>query len=142
MAGHGYYSQLEDPPAPYLRVQVRFPTPGIEGELDFLVDSGADTTALLPDDMEKLGILYRSIAGKQKTASGIGGAAKCKSLFALLAIDDDAVLGGKRQFEMDIDLFARRRGLDRLPSLLGRDVLNQFVCTFDAARGRVTLEGG
>ena len=56
MAGHGYYSQLEDPPAPYLRVQVRFPTLGIEGELDFLVDSGADTTALLPDDMDKLGI--------------------------------------------------------------------------------------
>ena len=65
--------------------------------------------------MDKLGIVFRSIAGKPKTASGIGGTAKCKSLFALLAIDDDAVLGGKRQFEMEVDLFARRRGLDRAP---------------------------
>lgn len=142
MVVFGYYSRSDIPPAPYIRMQLRLPTLGAAAEIDFLIDTGADTTTLLPSDIAKLGIVVVAIPGHSEKASGTGGEASFKSVPASLEFDDPAAIGGKRQFEIGIDIPTRRKkGIEHLPSVLGRDILNQMRGTFDANNDRITLEG-
>ena len=103
------------------------------------MDTGADCTTLLPSDVGKMGIHMPSVKGRYKTMNGIGGQARYKTTEAVLRFHDIAILGGFREFEIGIDLTASKTD-EHLPSLLGRDVLNQCRCTFDAVNESVALE--
>ena len=140
MAIHGHYEDDSTPPAPYVRAEVYLPALRLSAEVEFLVDTGADNTALLPYDVGRMGVSARSVRGRSRDdISGIGGRARYKTTKALLRFHDAAVLGGFREFEIDVDLITARTD-EQLPSLLGRDILNLCECTFNAVTGRVTLE--
>ena len=143
MAIEGYYLDDEDldtPPAPYIRVQVAIVIPHrAPKDIDFLVDTGADATTLMPDDLSQLGINVDVIAGPMKMADGSGGESGYKEVEAHLRFRDDLSLTYFQDFETTIHLSANPEN-HRLPSLLGRDILNRCQCTFDAARGKVVLE--
>lgn len=140
MAIHGHYDDDSTPPAPYVRADVYLPELRISAEIEFLVDTGADSTTLLPHDAGRMGVALQSVRGRYRNdMSGVGGKARYKTTRAHLRFHDTAALGGFRDFEVDIDLITARTD-EWLPSLLGRDILNLCECTFNAATGRVTLE--
>ena len=111
----------------------------LSAEVEFLVDTGADGTSLLPYDLGRVGVDLRAVKGAYRSADGVGGKVRYKTTKAILRFQDATTLGGFREFEIDLDLIAD--GTDeQLPSLLGRDVLNQCQCRFNAASGSVALE--
>lgn len=143
MAIQGYYDlpeSLEDTPAPYVKVRVHLQHTDHLAELDFLVDTGAYATVLHPDDVDRMGIDAGSLQGRQTEASGIGGSMRYLSVDAVLSLYDEEA-GAWRGFPVQLDISTEEANPDdRLPSLLGRDVLNRCNCNFDARQGIVTLE--
>ena len=140
MAIEGYYQDDHGAPvAPYIKVQVAIPDLHLLGDVEFLVDTGADATTLMPDDLAKLGVDIQAVSGPMKTADGSGGASEYKETKAELRFNDDAALGRFQDFGAVIHLSANPENA-QLPSLLGRDILNRCQCTFDAAQETATLK--
>ena len=111
----------------------------LHGDIEFLVDTGADVTSLMPDDMTKMGVDIQRVKGRYQKVDGVGGEAQYKKTRAILRFQDDESLGHFQEFAIDINP-TRSKGGQQLPSLLGRDILNECLCSFDAVRERVTLK--
>ncbi len=47
--------------SPYVEAHIEIPALGVSGSIQFLLDTGADGTAIMPKDGRVLGIDYRSI---------------------------------------------------------------------------------
>ena len=146
MAIVGYYKD-DDPPAPYVYGEVYLPDvrpyggidAGLHGDVEFLVDSGADATSLLPYDMTLIGVDISKVRGRYQKVDGVGGEARYKTTKAVLRFQDEDAFGHFQEFEIDIHLTRGDAG-QQLPSLLGRDILNECECTLDGVRERVALK--
>lgn len=138
MAIDGYYKD-DNPPAPYVYAEVYLPDLHLYGDVEFLVDTGADATSLMPDDMAMIRVDISRARGRYHKVDGVGGEAQYKTTKAVLRFQDDDVFGHFQEFEIDIHLTEGKAG-QQLPSLLGRDILNECECTFDAVRERVVLK--
>ena len=138
MAIDGYYKN-DNPPAPYVYGEVYCPDLRLHGDIEFLVDTGADATSLMPDDMAFMGVDISRVRGRYQRVDGVGGEARYKTTKAVLRFQDHDAFGHFQEFEIDIHLMAGREG-QGLPSLLGRDILNECESTFDAIRERVALK--
>jgi hypothetical protein len=95
------------------------PRLNLQGDLSFLIDTGADTSALMPADARNLGIDYSTLAD-ERDAVGIGGVSRSYTERALVAFEDSDTSLYIYQIELVIPAAAPE--LFRLPSLLGRDV--------------------
>lgn len=60
---------------PYLEGRLILPRIDAQGDVSFLVDTGADKTVMMPADARRLGIDYRSLTGSQYTV-GVSGLAR------------------------------------------------------------------
>ena len=138
MAIDGYYKD-DGPPAPYVKAQVYLPGLRAGAEIEFLVDTGADATSLMPDDMALMRVDLRRIRGQSQSVEGVGGEARYKTAKAVLRFQDRDAFGHFQEFEVDIHLMAGRGG-QQLPSLLGRDILNECECTLNGVRESVALK--
>ena len=147
MTIRGYYRRNRDdqPPAPHIGAWLAIPSLGWVGDVEFLLDTGADATTLLPDTSSRLGIDIRSIMSPVVRVHGVGGGVSCKSVEADISFPDESHSNGHRKFSLQLVLVegetsGEREGKGLTPGLLGRDILNLCECTFNAATGRVTLE--
>ena len=141
MALVGFYRLEEDaPPAPYLKAWVILPDLGVEGEVDFLIDTGSDVTFLHPEDVGQLGIDYRQLNPEAwETASGIGGESGYCRENATLTFQNSA--GPELYCTMAV--FIRPHpdpGLLNAPSLLGRAFLYRCDLRLNRARSLARLE--
>lgn len=110
-------------------------------EVDFFIDTGTSSTALNRPDIDRLGINFDAIPGKARPAFGLG-EAPCKFADARLWLPVGEPTDERVYLLYDIELaliYGKQLDIPP-PSLLGRNILNQCVCTFDAAKGRVTLD--
>ncbi|MDE2836518.1 MAG: retroviral-like aspartic protease family protein [Chloroflexota bacterium] len=143
MAIEGRYQPSDHPdipPAPYIRVQVAIPSPHRPTEdIEFLVDTGADVTTIMPDALLQLGLDVGKVQGQMKVAEGSGGISRYKEIKAELRFRDATSPTYFQDFTTTIHLSANPRNKG-LPSLLGRDILNRCRCVFDAAQERLVLE--
>jgi len=121
--------------APYLEAYVTFPRLELRGFVSLLVDTGADSTVLMPVDGMKLSIDYKVLTNPTMS-QGIGGVARSFSEKAVLAFSDNRYV---YSYLLDIQLLAPARQNHRLPSLLGRDVLNQWRGVIDYDRRRLAF---
>ena len=137
MAIEGYYKD-DDPPAPYVYGEIYLPDLHLRGDIEFLVDSGADATSLMPPDLDQIGVDLARVRGTYRTVGGVGGDARYKRTRAVLRFRDHDAFGHFQEFEIDIHLMAGSEG-QQLPSLLGRDILNECECTLDGVRERVAI---
>lgn len=120
------------PDHPRVFVQATLPSgrPGL-----FLVDTGADTSALSGQTADELGLTVTVGCGE---LSGLSGRARmdCATLpeirFGQLAVDDVAVA-------VDVPGLATTAGLMPLDGLLGNNVWSRFVLEFDVAAARLVL---
>ena len=120
-----YNSKRSGAPSPYVEGFVLFTRLGIQGPVDFLVDSGANGVALNIDDVRVLGIqqdLLRQ-AGRLQESIGIGGTQRYYSVAGTLAFEiaPDSYI----RCHLDINIAGDDSNApEGIPSLLGRDFLN------------------
>jgi hypothetical protein len=109
---------------PFIEGRLLLPRLRIQTNISFLVDTGADTTVLLPADCLKMGIDYDDLVESPSTSVGIGGVSQNYAERALILFTEP----GKaiHAYELTIEIVDPDSYLMDIPSLLGRDVLNQW----------------
>jgi hypothetical protein len=130
----GYFNQGR----PFVDGLLRLPA-DVRGAARFLVDTGADRSILHPADYRAMGLRYADFQGfPEESSVGIGGQAAHRRVPAQLFLRHDT--GRFDRIEVEV-LVARTDTLTRrLPSLLGRDVIDLYVLTLHGKRARLTLE--
>lgn len=141
MALVGFYvAEPDAPPAPYIKARVVLPDLGVAGDVDFLIDTGADVTFLHPEDVGRLGIDFRRLnPGDMERASGLGGASDYYRENATLTFQNSA----GPELHCELVVFIRPgpdRALRDAPSLLGRDFLNRCDVRLNRAQSLARLE--
>lgn len=118
-----------------------------QGVVWLLADVGAGPTTILDRDLEYLGISSSDLELAEKPLLGIGGTAHTFILrdVQIAFIADNGEFYLKRDIratQHDFEKFSPddAQRLYRLPSVLGRDIINQFefCCNYEA--GTVTLK--
>ena len=120
---------------PYVQGRLLLPRLNIQGDIDFLVDTGADSTIIHPLDGQKLGIPFGELQS-EIVSVGIGGSHPYFPEDGLVLFEDDARL---RQYRCEV-LIGKPSGiLNRLPSLLGRSLLNRWRMVYDPTDDLLTM---
>lgn len=114
----------------------------IDETIEFLVDTGASRTTMLDKDAIYLGLDYNKLTKYKENLSGIGGS------ISTYVIEDASLILGDAQ--MDLPVFVGKHPIEkmskeesikilRIPSLLGRDVINKFRLIFDKEKEELIL---
>lgn len=109
----------------------------IDETVEFMVDTGASRTTLLDKDAIYLDLDYDKLPKYKENLSGIGGSINT------YIIEDASIIIGSTQ--MDIPVMVGRHPVEkmtqeelirtlRIPSLLGRDIINRFRLIFDSEK--------
>ncbi len=120
---------------------------GIDETIEFAIDTGAAKTVVLDKDAVTLGINYNKLRRYERDFVGIGGSIETYAI-------EDATLffkSEKGDVEVKTPVFVLRHRLKkmvederakilRLPSLLGRDVINRFRLVFDSRKQEIIFE--
>lgn len=107
----------------------------------FLIDTGATRTSILYSDARRIGIELSDLERSKRDVVGIGGIAQTfVAKKATLIFTSD-----RREMEIELDeiyILKHKRFDDwakRLPSLLGRDILNKYHFVYDYNQKEVYL---
>lgn len=128
--------------AGYINAHIISPSLGIDETIEFLVDTGATRTTLLDKDAIFLGLDYSNLKKYNQNVSGIGGSVET------FIIDDATLILGSKQIHLSIFVVRHALGnlnkedkikILRIPSLLGRDVINRFRLVFDKQENNLFL---
>lgn len=135
-------------PTPVPKIWIGLALPGITAEwiaVDFVVDTGASVTCLHPlDAIERVGLSgsrLREMTADFPTDRSISG---ITGLAEYLIVPAQYLLVHEGQAAQTIDGLIRVArpvpGNERIPSLLGWDILAQFRITLDRRTGEVLLQ--
>ncbi len=92
------------------------------------MDTGADTSVLMPGDVKRLGISYDRLEGDRE-CGGIGGTVHSFVERAILIFADPArTLYG---YDLETEIMPYDPDMEEVPSLLGRDVLDRWRIVYD-----------
>lgn len=130
-------------PAPYVQAALYLPRLQLYGLVSFMIDTGADNTTLSLIDVERINLRYRRLKrGSLVGVEGIAGEQLFYQEEAILMLRDE----NATTYIFPIDIHIPRKGKPsqaeqqrRLPSVLGRDVLNQCRVLVDFHRGTIEL---
>jgi predicted aspartyl protease len=114
----------------------------IDETVEFMVDTGASRTTLLDKDAIYLDLDFDKLPKYKENLSGIGGSINT------YVIEDASLIIGNTQ--IDIPVMVGKHPLEkmtheeliktlRIPSLLGRDIINRFRLIFDKEKEELTL---
>lgn len=120
---------------PYVPGRLILPRFNIQGEVEFLVDTGADSTILHPLDGQKLGLPFGELQS-EIVSVGIGGDHRYFLEDAVLLFEDDTLL---REYRCEVLVGKPSSNLNRLPSLLGRSLLNLWRMVYDPTEDRLEM---
>lgn len=133
---------------PMVSSRLIVPRLGVEDEIDFLVDTGAESTCLHPTDGEQIGFPYDELV-VSLDSEGVGGSYPYYREYAFVVFSES---DSNRFRAFDIILAVARPEIptpsnprpvvNRLPSLLGRDVLNWMRMDYDFPAGRLDFFPG
>ena len=133
---------------PVVKSRLVVPRLGIDDEIDWLVDTGAESTCLHPTDGQYVRFPYDELV-VALDSEGVGGRYPYYREYAFVVFyESDG--GGARVFDIILaiarpempTLSDPRPVVNRLPSLLGRDVLNRLRMDYDFPGGRLEFFAG
>ncbi len=133
---------------PYVQGRFYVPSLKIMSTVDFLVDTGADTTMLGLRDGQLLDIDYAALQLPVKDMLGVGRTASTASVKAALGVFDTFSQSiYVRMYRIQLDLLMPPRDEDEdegkhenalsVPSILGRDILWRWRIDCDFPRGQL-----
>ena len=121
---------------PFVTARLAIASQQIADDVNFLVDTGADSTLLAPADALFLGF-HTAHLPPGPSSTGVGGLTTTVYAAAALTI-------GSHMYDLSLRILAPRSprqqsALARIPSLLGRDILSHFALFFEERTGKVLL---
>lgn len=122
---------------PYVEGRLLFPRLALAANISFLVDTGADTSLLMPGDGTRMGLDYSLLAGDNE-AVGVGGLTHNFTENALLAFLESRRTLYVYAIQLDVAPPTPDVPVD-IPSLLGRDVLDRWAMSYNKARNRLAF---
>ena len=99
----------------------------VDRRIDFLLDTGAESTCLHPRDVSRARIPINELGGAIQSR-GVGGLSAYYREPAVIFFEDRAYT---RIYEIELLIADPREGNRGLPSLLGRDVINNWRISYD-----------
>ncbi len=133
----GWFSFAEKP---FVKVRVTIPRLGVQSEVDFLVDTGADRTCVNHRDAAYMGLFPEILRGSEMTrGEGVGGGARYfmeDARIEFIETDDE------RPYEHTLSLLIADLSdtPSPIPSLLGRDILHLYRMVYAPAERRLELD--
>ena len=123
---------------PFLEGRLYVPRFGLWSDISFLVDTGADVTVLMPDDGLRSGIDYTRLTGKT-ACGGIGGTTEMfvEPAHAVFLDSETKLL---HVYTIALHIAPATPQLEKVNSLLGRDVLDSWRMTYDPAHRSLRFE--
>lgn len=122
---------------PYVSGRLFLPRLHLSSDLSFLVDTGADSSALMPADAIKMGVDYKQLFDRT-TIGGFSGSSVCYREPALLAfVEHKRHL--IRYYVLKVVIPSAKPALMHTPSILGRDVLDKWHIKYDPSRDNLTF---
>ena len=122
---------------PYKEGRLLIPRLRIASKVSFLVDTGADSTTLLPADASRMGVKYEDLIQGRHLMIGIGGTAPYYTEESIVIFDDPANF---YLYKIDLQIVAPDEHVNRLPSLLGRDILNKWQMVYSPTDDSLTFQ--
>ncbi len=122
---------------PFIEGYLTLPRLGISRNITFLVDTGAYATCIHPRDGTLAAIPFDQLENPV-TSDGVGGAATYfKEPAVLEFVDGEAREIRSNEFDVLIAKPAPdpRHSINRLPSLLGRDIIDRWRMVYDRTDG-------
>ena len=106
---------------PYVEGRVHFPRFDLEGDVSFLVDTGADASLLNPGDVVRIGVNIDLLEGSAESV-GLGGAIQCfvEPVWVIFTTIDGTI----HIYSSTMEIAPVQPDTLDLPSLLGRDILD------------------
>ena len=124
---------------PFVRVRVTIPRLGIRRTVDFLVDTGADSTCVNHRDVANMELFPEVLRESARThAIGIGGSSRYfveDARLEFLDTDDES----PREYPVSLRIADLSDTPMPIPSLLGRDILNLHRMVYSPGERRLEL---
>ena len=122
---------------PYLEAGIQFPGLGVQARLWFLVDTGCDVTALMPQDGIAMGLPYNALRSVQP-GRGVGGPVEGFREPGLVIFNE----GGRhiQVYAIDVEALRADGPALGLPSLLGHDILDRWRMTYAPLASQLDFE--
>ena len=124
---------------PYIEGRLVIPRLNISADLSFLVDTGADSTYLMPGEVARIGIDYGSLRPASVQTYGVGGVTTNFSERCLVAFADRNHV---YVYERTLQIAPFDETLMRLPALLGRDIIDNWRLTYHPRRALLRASVG
>ena len=129
----GYFDEYGQP---WVWVRLTIPRLGVVNHwVPFLIDTGADSTCLNPYDARNIDCPFDALVNP-RVFGGIGGSHIYYIEPAIVSLQEDDTAF---TFEVALSISKRHPIADEVPSLLGRDVLNQVRMDYNFPGGRLDL---
>ncbi len=116
---------------PYVEGRVIIPRLRVNHANPFLVDTGADSTCIHPSDAREVGIPFPQL-GNRRGSRGIGGMSQYFLEPAIISFEDGNVT---RLYAVELLIAEPNESNDGLPSLLGRNIINNWRMVYDPTNG-------
>ena len=125
--------------SPRVKARLHLPGLGVLGDVDFLVDTGTDTTILHPTDADDLHCPFDELSNPSISTSA-GGPHTYYAESAVVSLYDGEI---RHDFRVNLHIGKPHPITDGLDSLLGRDVLNELEMRYAPRRGELgfSLDG-
>jgi hypothetical protein len=121
--------------APYIDARVAIPRLSLRGSVSFLVDTGADGSVLMLADSRRLGINFGALRNPI-TSEGIGGTSKGFNEQVVLSFSDRRHI---YSYVLDVEISAPSTHNPKFPSLLGRDIIDQWRFLMDRQKNKISF---
>lgn len=122
---------------PYIEGRLLLPRLGVAGNISFLLDTGADVSVLMPLDGGKMQLDYTQLSNAVDTI-GAGGLCKDYTEPAMIVFSEAGV--ALHAYSINLHISSPTPDIMKIPSLLGRDVLDQWKITYDKPHRLLTAE--
>ena len=137
MAITGWFRGGQGQQVPSVQARVVIPDFEVEGDVTFLLDTGADVSLIMPKDARRLGIPFESLEPTGNLVRGVGGASRLYRADASLAFSDHE---NAYIYRIDLAITEPSEHTEALPSLLGRDILNRWLMRYEAPHNVLEAE--
>ena len=117
---------------PYLEGRLILPRLSLDADISFLIDTGADSSLLSPADAHEMNVDYARLRGRTESL-GTGGVAYSFVEPATVVLTDPG--RSMYLFHVNLDIASPSPDTLELPSLLGREILDRMLMTYDATNG-------